>query len=120
MSTPHSEYGQNVPKVSIFFASTIVICYCLKSLGHGLHTGCYWNPLPLLRDDFTEQVDVRHLLLFSLPLEDALQVLKWVQVEDHPWPLHYLHLQLPQEGSCHLGGVWRLLSCWKTVMWPSF
>uniref|UniRef100_A0AAR2LKT2 Galectin n=1 Tax=Pygocentrus nattereri TaxID=42514 RepID=A0AAR2LKT2_PYGNA len=38
-------------------------------------TGCYWNPLPLLHDDITDLVDVRHLALLLLPLEDAPQIL---------------------------------------------
>ncbi len=42
---------------------------------------------------------------FSLTLEDAPHVLNRVQVWRHTWPLHHLHLQLHQQGSSHLDGV---------------
>ncbi len=32
-------------------------------------------------------------------------LLSRVQVWRHTWPLHHLHLQLHQQGSCHFGGV---------------
>ncbi len=50
-------------------------------------------------------LDVRHMVLLHLPLEDAPHVLNRVQVWRHTWPLHHHHLQLHQQGSCHLGGV---------------
>ncbi len=43
------------------------------------------------------------MVLLHLSLEDAPHVLNRVQVWRHTWPLH--HLQLHQQGSCHLGGV---------------
>ncbi len=79
---------------------------CLNPHGHGIYqscTGCCWHPLPLLHNDITELLDVRHMVLLHLPLEDAPHVLNRVQVWRHTWPLHHLHLQ--QQGSCHLGGV---------------
>ncbi len=45
------------------------------------------------------------MVLLHLLLEDAPHVLKRVQVWRHTWPLHHLHLQLHQQGNCHLGGV---------------
>ncbi len=51
--------------------------------------------------DITELLNVRHMVLLHLPLEDAPNVLDRVQVWRQTWPLH--HLQ--QQGSCHLGGV---------------
>ncbi len=53
----------------------------------------------------TELLDVRHMVLLHLPLEDAPHVLNRVQVWRHTWPLHHHHHQLQQQGSCHLGGV---------------
>ncbi len=50
-----------------------------------------------------ELLDVRHMVLLHLPLEDAPHELNRVRVWRHTWPLHHLHLQ--QQGSCHLGGV---------------
>jgi len=47
-------------------------------------------------------------VLLLLLLEDAPWVLNRVRSADilhTPWPLHHLHLQLPQQGSCHLAGV---------------
>ncbi len=93
-------------KVSIFCRGTIVILHCLNPPGHGIHqscTVCCWHPLPLLHNGITELLDVRHMVLLHLPLEDAPHVLNRVQVWRHTWPLHHLHLQ--QQGSCHLGGV---------------
>ncbi len=46
-------------------------------------------------------IDVRHMVLLHLLLEDAPYVLNCVQVWRHTWPLH--HLQ--QQDGCHLGGV---------------
>ncbi len=46
-------------------------------------------------------MDVRHMVLLHLPLEDTPHVLNRVQVWRHTWPLH--HLQ--QQDGCHLGGV---------------
>ncbi len=63
------------------------------------------DPLPLLHNDITELLDVRHMVLLHLPLEDAPHVLNSVQVWRHTWPLHHLHLHLQLQGSCHLGGV---------------
>ncbi len=93
-------------KVSIFCRGTIVILHCLNPPGHGIHqscTGCCWHPLPLLHNDITELLDVRHMVLLHLPLEDAPHVLNRVQVWRHTWSLHHLHLH--QQGSCHLGGA---------------
>ena len=70
-------------------------------------TGLSWTPLPLLHCDLTELVHVRHLALLHILLEDSPQVLDWFQVWKHNWQLDYL--QLPQEGSCHLGGVFRVV-----------
>ena len=44
-------------------------------------------------------------MLLHLLFKDAPRVLNRVQVWRHTWPLHYLHFQLLQEGSGHLGGV---------------
>ncbi len=76
----------------------IYICVCVC-----VYICCCWDPLPLLHNDITELLDVRHMVLLHLPLEDAPHVLNRVQVWRHTWPLHHLHLQ--QQGSCHLGGV---------------
>ncbi len=46
-------------------------------------------------------MDVRHMVLLHLPLEDAPHLFNCVQVWRHTWPLH--HLQ--QQDGCHLGGV---------------
>ncbi len=35
---------------------------------------CHWSTLPLLHDDITKLVDVRNLVLFHLPFEDAPQI----------------------------------------------
>jgi len=43
------------------------------------------------------------MALLQLPPEDVPQVLNRVQVWRHTWPHH--HIQLPQQGSFHLGGV---------------
>ncbi len=48
-----------------------------------------------------------HMVLLHLPLEDAPHVLNRVQVWRRTWPLHHLHLH--QQGSCHLGGVFRVI-----------
>ncbi len=82
---------------------------CPKSKIHQSCTGCCWHPLPLLHNDITELLDVRHMVLLHLPLEDAPHVLNRVQVWRHTWPLHHLHLQLHQQGSCHLGGVFGVI-----------
>ena len=44
-------------------------------------------------------------MLLHLLFKDAPRVLNRVQVWRHTWPLHYLHFQLLQEGSGHLGDV---------------
>ncbi len=55
-------------------------------------------------------LDVIHMVLLHLPLEDALpHVLNRVQVWSHTWPLHHLHLHLHQQGSYHLGGVFGVI-----------
>ncbi len=102
-------------KVSIFCRGTIVILHCLNPPGHGIHqscTGCCWHPLPLLHNDITELLDVRHMVLLHLPLEDAPHVLNRVQVWRHTWSLHHLH----QQGSCHLGGAFGVVML-KTNFW---
>ncbi len=71
VSTPLSENVQTGPKVSIFFAATIIFQHCLNPLGHGVHqsfTGYHRSPLPLLHDNITELVHVRGLALLHLPL----------------------------------------------------
>lgn len=71
VSTPQSDYVLIGPKESIFCVTTIIIQYCLNPPGHGIHQGCsgyYWDALPLLHDDITELVDVRHLILLRFPL----------------------------------------------------
>ncbi len=72
----------------------------------------FCRSLPLLHNDITELLDVRHMVLLHLPLEDAPHVLNRVQVWRHTWPLHHLHLQ--QQGRCHLGGVFVML---ETSFW---
>ncbi|KAF7702276.1 hypothetical protein HF521_001559 [Silurus meridionalis] len=45
---------------------------------HGIHqscTGCCWDPFPLLHNDITELLDVRHIAFLHLLLKDASQVL---------------------------------------------
>ncbi len=86
-----------------FSRGTIFILHCLNPPRHEIHqswTGCCWHPLPLLHNDITELLDVRHMVLLQLPHEDAPHVLNRVQVWRHSWPLHHL-----QQGSCHLGAV---------------
>ncbi len=81
--------------MSIFSRGTIVIQHRLDPLGHGGHqscTGCYWSPLPLLHNDITELLDVTHMVLLHLPLEDAPHVLDRVQVWRQTWPVHHLQL----------------------------
>ncbi len=104
-------------KVSIFCWSTIVSSTALILLGITFTRAEQvpselFQALPLLHNDITELLDVRHMVLLHLPLEDAPYVLNRVQVWRHSWPLH--HLQLHQQGSCHLGAVFGVL-CWKTV-----
>ncbi len=104
-------------KVSIFCRGTIIILHCLNPPGHGIHqscTGCCWHPLPLLHNDITELLDVRHMVLLHLPLEDAPHVLNRVQVWRHTWSLHHLHLH--QQGSCHLGGAFGVVML-ETSFW---
>ncbi len=58
-------------------------------------------------NNITELLDVRHMVLLHLPLEDTPHVRNGVQVWRYTWPLHHLHLQ--QQGSCHLGGVFGVI-----------
>ncbi len=58
----------------------------------------------------SRMLDVRHMVLLHLQLEDAPHVLNRVQVWRHTWPLHHLHLQLHQQGSCHLSGVFGVVA----------
>ncbi len=74
-------------------------------------------PLPLLHNDITELLDVRHMVRLHLPLEDAPHVLNRVQVWRHTWPLHHHHLQLHQQGSCHLGGVFGVVVMFENSFW---
>ncbi len=74
-----------------------------------------WHPLPLLHNDITELLDVRHMVLLHLPLEDAPHVLNRVQVWRHTWPLPHLHLH--QQGSCHLGSVFRVVAMLENSFW---
>ncbi|KAI2666807.1 Protein translocase subunit SecA [Labeo rohita] len=56
------------------FQSTIVIYHCLNHSGHGIHqscTGCCWDPLQIFYNDITELLDVTHMVLLHLLLEDA-------------------------------------------------
>ncbi len=64
-----------------------------------------------------ELLDVRHMVLLHLPLEDAPHVLNRVQVGRHTWPLHHHHLQLHQQGSCHLGGVFGVVVMLENSFW---
>ncbi len=64
-----------------------------------------------------ELLDVRHMVLLHLPLEDAPHVLNRVQVWRHTWPLHHHHLQLHQQRSCHLGGVFRVVVMLENSFW---
>ena len=65
-------------------------------------------------------------MLLHLLFKDAPRVLNRVQVWRHTWPLHYLHFQLLQEGSGHLGGVlgvviMMILDCMSSVnSFPAF
>ncbi len=54
-------------------------------------------------------LDVRHMVLLHLPLEDAHMCSIGFRSGDITWPLHHLHLQLHQQGSCHLGGVFGVI-----------
>ncbi len=44
-------------------------------------------------------------------------VLNRVQVWRHTWPLHHLHLQLHQQVSCHLGGVFGVVVMLENSFW---
>ncbi len=91
---------------------------CPKCPGQVIHqscTGCCWHPLPLLHNDITQLLDVRHMVLLHLPLEDAPHELNRLQVWRHTWPLHHLHLQ--QQGSCHLGGVFWVVVMLENSFW---
>ncbi len=104
--------------MSIFCRGTIVIWHCLNPPGHGVYqscTDCCWHPLPLLHNGITELLDVRHMVILHLPLEDAPHVLNRVQVWRHTWPLH--HHQLHQQGSCHLGGVFGVFFILENSFW---
>ncbi len=63
-----------------------------------------------------ELLDVRHMVLLHLPLEDASHVVNMVQVWRHTWPLHHLNLQ--QQGSSHLGSVFGVVVMLES-MFPS-
>ncbi len=93
-----NEHVKTVSKVSIFCRGTTVISlkHCFNPPRHVIHqscTGCCWHPLPLLHNDITELLDVRHMVLLHLPLEDTPHVVNSIQVWRHTWPLHHLHLQ---------------------------
>ncbi len=110
-----SEHVKTVSKKCQFFVGAPLLsrtALILLDMEHQSCTGCCWHPLPLLYNGITELLDVRHMVLLHLLLEDAPHVLNRVQVWRHTWPLHHLHLQ--QQSSCHLGGVFGKL-CWKTV-----
>ncbi len=98
---------QNCQKCLYFVRAPLLSSTDLIFLGMGFiraaHPAHCWHLLPLLHSDITELLDVRHIVLLHLPLEDAPHELNRVQVWRHTWPLHHLHLQ--QQGSCHLGGV---------------
>ncbi len=55
------------------------------------------------------------MVLLHLPLEDAPHVLNRVQVWRHTWPHH--HLQLQQQGSCHLGGMFGVVVMLENSFW---
>ncbi len=63
----------------------------------------------------TELLDVRHMVLLHLPLEDAPHVLNRVQVWRHTWTLH--HLQLQKQGSSHLSGVFGVVVMLENSFW---
>ncbi len=103
------------PKCQYFVGASLLSSTALM---HGIHqscTGCGWHPLPLLHNDITELQGVRHMVLLHLPLEDAPHVLNRVQVWRHTWPLHHLNLQ--QQGSCHLGGVFGVVVMLENSFW---
>ncbi len=59
-----------------------------------------------VHNNITELLDVK--THGASPPSARGHVLNRVQVWKHTWPLHHLHLQ--QQGSCHLGGVFRTVS----------
>ncbi len=98
--------SKRCPKCQYFVGAPLLSSTALILLGmeftRNAHLLC-WHPLPLLHNDITELLGVRHMVIFNLSLEDAPHVLKRVQVWRHTWPLHHIHFQ--QQGNCHLGGV---------------
>ncbi len=102
-----SEHVKTVSKVSTFCRAPLLSSTALILLGleftRATHPAHCWHTLPLLHNDITELLDVRHMVLLHFPLEDAPDVLNMVQAWRHTWPLH--HLQLHQQGSCYIGGV---------------
>jgi len=59
--------------------------------------GCCWDPLPPLHNDITELLDVKHMALLHCPLHRCSIGFRSGEILGH--------LQLPQQGSCHFGGV---------------
>jgi len=73
------------------------------------------DPFPLLHNDITELLDIRHMVLLYLLLEDAPWVFNKVQVWRYTWPLiHLLYTSARQLSS------WRCVWGRYHAIQPSF
>ncbi len=88
--------------------------HCLNPPGHGIHqscTGCCWDPLPLLHNDITELLDVRHMVLLMPHM---------CSVGFRSGDILSHSITFSSKAVVILAVCLGSLLCWKTPVWPSF